>query len=597
MKTHLVAVSIGPVQDFIAAARRTRDLWFGSHMLSEIAKAAAKAVLDGGGDLIFPNPPSRDALEENTDFSVANVILAETDDPASTAKAAEEAASTRWLAFAAEARGKAGRMIRDDVWENQLDDVVEVYSAWTPVSPETYGSARTRVMRLLAARKNCRDFTPFAGKAGLPKSSLDGLRETVLKEDARSVGALRIKPGESLCAVGVTKRVAGEGRFPSVSRVAADPWLRGMSGYEEGRRAIKAIKERCERLVRDGALSGVRVKSAVFGDFPYEGTPLFVDRHPGIQKEAPDDSVAAETLREIRECLASLHEGFGVPSPYFAVLCADGDKMGRAISKATTPEEHRELTKALSAFASEAGRIVEKNRGVCVYTGGDDVLAFLPCDTALSCARELHDDFGERLRAVVKKGAEEELPTLSVGIAVGHAMEDLSDLLKWGRDAEQLAKADGSDPATERDGLAVVVRSRGGAEQFVRERWAPSDAGGGLGSLDRRLLFWAEICGKGELPSKFGYEIRSAAEFYRHWTNDESCAEAIRRDLERIFAKKDVSFSEDEKKRVGERIISTISDAASLERLADELIIGQWFCESISQAKGGKTRASDNNAA
>ncbi len=44
MKSHLIALSIGPVQDFIAAARRTRDLWFGSHMLSEIAKAAALAV-------------------------------------------------------------------------------------------------------------------------------------------------------------------------------------------------------------------------------------------------------------------------------------------------------------------------------------------------------------------------------------------------------------------------------------------------------------------------------------------------------------------------------------------------------------------------
>ena len=597
MKTHLLAVSIGPVQDFIAAARRTRDLWFGSHMLSEIAKAAAKAVRDCGGKLIFPNPPSDEALGENTDFSVANVILAETDDPASAAKAAEAAARGRWLAFAEEARGKAGRMVRDDVWESQLDDVVEFYSAWTPVSPQTYKDARARAMRLLAARKNCRDFTPFAGRAGLPKSSLDGLRETVLTEGARSAGALRIKPGESLCAVGVTKRVAGEGRFPSVSRVAADPWLRGLVGDEEGKKALKEIGERCERLVREEALSGVRVKSAIFGDFPYEGTALFVDRHPGIEKEAPDDGAAAETLREIRERLAEMHKRFGAPSPYFAVLCADGDRMGRAISKASSPDEHRELTRALSAFASEAAAVVEKHRGVCVYTGGDDVLAFLPCDTALHCARELHDDFGRRLRAAVKECAEEEMPTLSVGIAVGHALEDLADLLKWGRDAERLAKADGSGPAAERDGLAVVVRSRGGAEQFVRERWAPFDAGGGLGSLDRRLLFWAEFCAKGKLPSKFGYEIRSAAEFYRSWTNDESCAEAIRRDLERIFARKDVSLSEDEKRRVGERIVSKLSGADSLERLADELIIGQWFSESIAQSKGGKPSASDDNAA
>ena len=42
---HLLQIAIGPVQEFIAAARRTRDLWFGSYLLSEISKAAALSVL------------------------------------------------------------------------------------------------------------------------------------------------------------------------------------------------------------------------------------------------------------------------------------------------------------------------------------------------------------------------------------------------------------------------------------------------------------------------------------------------------------------------------------------------------------------------
>ena len=71
-------------------------------------------------------------------------------------------------------------MIRDDVWDKQLSDVVEFYAAWATVENGGYKDARSRVMRLLAARKNCRDFAPFLGQAGLPKSSLDGLRETVL---------------------------------------------------------------------------------------------------------------------------------------------------------------------------------------------------------------------------------------------------------------------------------------------------------------------------------------------------------------------------------------------------------------------------------
>jgi CRISPR-associated protein Cmr2 len=43
--SYLFLVNIGPVQDFIASARRSRDLWYGSWLLSELAKAAAATPL------------------------------------------------------------------------------------------------------------------------------------------------------------------------------------------------------------------------------------------------------------------------------------------------------------------------------------------------------------------------------------------------------------------------------------------------------------------------------------------------------------------------------------------------------------------------
>ena len=41
---YLLALSLGPVQEFIAAARKTRDLWFGSELLSGAARAAALSL-------------------------------------------------------------------------------------------------------------------------------------------------------------------------------------------------------------------------------------------------------------------------------------------------------------------------------------------------------------------------------------------------------------------------------------------------------------------------------------------------------------------------------------------------------------------------
>ena len=39
---YVMVVNIGPVQGFIAAARRTRDLKYGSWLLSELSKCARR---------------------------------------------------------------------------------------------------------------------------------------------------------------------------------------------------------------------------------------------------------------------------------------------------------------------------------------------------------------------------------------------------------------------------------------------------------------------------------------------------------------------------------------------------------------------------
>ena len=87
MSGHLLLITLGPVQDFIAAARRTRDLWFGSHLLSELGRAAAKAVVNQGASLIFPALDRGDPELQPCDaplrangqppLNVANKLLAE----------------------------------------------------------------------------------------------------------------------------------------------------------------------------------------------------------------------------------------------------------------------------------------------------------------------------------------------------------------------------------------------------------------------------------------------------------------------------------------------------------------------------------------
>ena len=76
MPRYLVTLSLGPVQSLIEAARRTRDLWCGSWLLSEAARAAARVMHQAQpGCLIFPSPdnPDQELLPQREPGDSANI--------------------------------------------------------------------------------------------------------------------------------------------------------------------------------------------------------------------------------------------------------------------------------------------------------------------------------------------------------------------------------------------------------------------------------------------------------------------------------------------------------------------------------------------
>src|SRR5690349_11629426 len=78
-RDYLLSIALGPVQEFIMAGRKTRDLFAGSALLSELSRAAAQALADQDGaggvtvHVIFPGP---ETLPEESGIAVANKILA-----------------------------------------------------------------------------------------------------------------------------------------------------------------------------------------------------------------------------------------------------------------------------------------------------------------------------------------------------------------------------------------------------------------------------------------------------------------------------------------------------------------------------------------
>ena len=167
MKQHL-HISLGPVQGFVAQARRTRDLWGGSYLLSLLAAHAMHGARQAQGKIVRPlvddNPllrwveRSRDVGHAPPDLgSLPNQFTVEIDDdqtdPRAIALAAEQAFRSAWKRacdevwkqYLAEPAGRLGRDT-EAIWQRQTQSFWEF--VWVAGSPSD--------LRLLERRKQWR---------------------------------------------------------------------------------------------------------------------------------------------------------------------------------------------------------------------------------------------------------------------------------------------------------------------------------------------------------------------------------------------------------------------------------------------------------
>jgi CRISPR-associated protein Cmr2 len=515
----LLMISIGPVQGFIAQARRTRDLWFGSHLLSELARAAARETVAHNGELVFPALTDPEELEPcdgmlrpsgKRPVSVANKLLVYVElGPASLLyERAGQAALERFWELAKLARDRAEGLIAfgtEAVWREQIDTFLELAGAWTEIQPaaeDAYCIARRELERAIGARKTLRDFSQWQhSRPGAPKSSLDGDRETILRSsserDKSAQARYRIADGEELDAIGVTKRAGGKpDQFLPVANVAAAPWIKA---------AVALCPEDLAEARRVACCCHVgRVESPLRAakDWPFDATVLYPWRLRSALEEA-DPAAEGPLLRErerrLGGALRPIVRRIGEPHPYVACLVADGDRMGETIDSLPGRCRHRELSVELGRFAQQVGDVVDLDLGLPIYAGGDDVLCLLSVEKALACAERLRKCFAGRLGGFSRQDGS--APTLSVGIAVLHNLEAMGELLGLARQAELLAKRP-SPGQPGRDALAVIVRKRSGEEIRWRCGWKERP----LERIERAQ----QILCSGLVSTSALYEVRSS---------------------------------------------------------------------------------------
>ncbi len=458
----LLLFTIGPVQPFIAQARKTRDLWMGSFLLSTLMQAAMRHLAEtkdqnGKPRLIFPfEPRTRGKVPDLPNKFVA--ILDSGEEAEDAAAKAVENLRVCWDSIAQQVRdhilGKVPPFQEAlPIWDRQIkfDAFFEVYWVIAEERPEkdgmdeAYGPWYERAQRALDERKRLRDFCQLSHAEMGEKSTISGEREALHGKEADlasvkkfwskiaevgefSEAQISHDGSERLDAIDTIKRFATAAReipkqpFPSTSTVAAAPFIAGLLEKAPTSQALNKALENWEHLTE-----GVLAEGANPGSLPYlveragvrrallgrDGdcyfietfTPKRLEENYGLPKDGQETQrlvkQAPAILSALRRTAAAPDVKMQPLSPYYAVLRMDGDHMGTLLSKVKDRDEHTEISKALSHFSRKlALPIVETGKypAKLVYAGGDDVLALAPVCYVLDLCQQLQEAYVEAMK-------------------------------------------------------------------------------------------------------------------------------------------------------------------------------------------------------
>ncbi len=494
MSDMLFLFTFSPVQSFIAEARRGQDLFAGSQILSELARAALHDLQQIGAKSIYP-------VTNSAHMPNKLVLSLAAQKPEAAGQAAEQAIHRKWLSLAQQAyeflKPLAGGVDStfQQIWDRQLKQLWECHWVAVPFDGRSYGDVYREANRLLDAVKRCRAFTQtredgmkdtLSGRrSALHTASLEPKAYWSAVSKSPNVTRAQLRPDgkERLDAVGCVKRFGLDlVNIPSVNTAASADFL------AQARTQQKDELDNYRKVVEQ-LLSGSvhRVRSDC--DWPYDGDLFYAETlTPERMIDSYGVNLTEQQLKPVRDALSQLVKAVHwKPSVYYALLALDGDNMGKRIDQCTAPEHHKFFSNQVSQFAQQAPKIIERHQGYPVYVGGDDVLAFLPLSTAIAAAVELADEFH------TKTGN-----TASAGLAFAHVLQPLGLALNEARRAEADAKR-----VTDKHALAVRALKRSGEVVHAVCKMEK----GSLSSLNDLVdAFRCEV-----VSPKLAYDVRACA--------------------------------------------------------------------------------------
>jgi CRISPR-associated protein Cmr2 len=469
--------TIGPVQDFISAARSTRDLWSGSYLLSYLIATVLKRIaLDFGPDhVIFPNlcdQPLLDLLLKEDVWRRAktnkNQTLLEAFNFYSSRSKSRLLTPTlpnRFLAVLpskmVEHQQRGPEFTSADTYADHLSSALRellqtgiaqrVRAIGCEIMGERFDAERfdQQVARMLDIHWQ---ILPWPATFKESETLTDALPQDAPDKDYTPRAGLQTI--RHLCQHGADSRYLDQGQPIAV----AAAWSALYSTTDWLLDGAKATRSFNAQTGGTAYPSKTNTKDSLNGR---DEAILLVEDDAEVLSAALEQKLGQANLLKKGESLAGATlikrlwpyaflatehqfepEDFGMPNThsiaagqpwansndddtekepgekYFAILALDGDSMGTWISgskgqpldktlseecqqaydgadlashkRPLSPSWHLQFSEALGNFSLHAvRRVVESFDGRLIYSGGDDVLAMLPANRALECARAL----------------------------------------------------------------------------------------------------------------------------------------------------------------------------------------------------------------
>lgn len=523
----LLTVTIGPVQGFISAARKTKDLWAGSYLLSLITYSAIEYIgMNYGFDsIIFPSMRNISFVREtfaekniNID-SIPNVYPKPSQSVASLPNRfvalipriyekeiknkVEEVIKSKWNKIAEKYIN--GLNILDETYlKDQLQSFPEVYTTTLPLLDFDDSKAIIENLFIDAPiEKDVKYLNRLSERYDSYKPDLGSLYLYNYKLLIKKINAIK-----SIRAFNYFKDSSENGKILPGDQFTGD--MKAIVNLKDG-----------EKIDRVNIINAIKRK---FSEKELEDSFESVD-------------VPAKSNSKIYEKIFGKKLKNNYKNNYYSILVMDGDKMGHWISgkkspdfkdilakqgflneessfvrnfdicnkiddkelknyilnrKTIQPSYHRTVSRTLNIFSSFVEPIVEKYKGRLIYAGGDDVLAFLPAVSVLKCANDIRKmysglgnikvkDKNTKKEYIFKNEMvylienEKEIPlctmmgekaTMSAGIAIINNKFPLSNALNIARQAEKIAKE-----SLNRNSFNITIVKRSGQQIPLGMKW------------------------------------------------------------------------------------------------------------------------------